>query len=83
MRNLGLVFGRLSLSTGIAASVVFGLNLLVWSIMAALLGSATGYLGFALIVLALHPKAIAAVREFTEDDEAIEIDFELGFAKAA
>ncbi len=84
MKNLGLIFGGASLSTGIAASVLFGLNMIVWGALAAWLGSAMGFIGFGLILLALHPRAeYHADEHVVEDVPAVEIDIDMAVARAA
>ena len=55
MKKTGFLFGGLGLSTGAAATVLFLLNLAVWSALTAMLGGALALIGLGLIIWALYP----------------------------
>ena len=55
MKKTGFWFGGLGVSTGAAATVLFLLNLAVWSLLTAMLGGAMALIGLGLIIWALYP----------------------------
>ena len=88
MKKTGFWFGGLGISTGAAATVLFLLNLAVWSLLTAMLGGAMALIGLGLIIWALYPIRGAA-KQVVEDETAyadqrqLEPTAEMPQAKAA
>ncbi len=50
-----MVLMGLSLSSGIGATILLGLNMLVWAVLTFWIGSMLAFIGLGLIVFALRP----------------------------
>lgn len=56
VEKAGLVLSGVALSSGIGATFLVMSNLLMWAVIAALIGSVAAFAGFAFIVIALSMK---------------------------
>jgi len=69
MKKVVLVLAGASLSSGVAAGVLLTLNLLIWAILTAWIGSAIAFIGFGLIAWALQPKKQPSEADVDADAE--------------